>query len=622
MRDRNRWAVYVSILQAIILSILIISPSSASAIAKAEFPNTYVAGEVIPVNYYSTNGTGVNPTAPNWGATETLLGRLAPATHDAGAEWMGLSDLPNPREISNTVCAQPGVIDDEMGLSDFNWLWGQFITHEIDFTLTQNGRVGFTGDPEHADIDIAEDDPVMGAPGGSKMLVFRSLYVNQTDDNGTVIGREHPNSITTWIDGSTVYGSSQARSDWLRTFEDGRLKVSEWAEGDLLPIAEPEDDTAPAMSFAGFSADERFVAGDARANEHIALMTLHVLFMREHNRLAEEIKERNPDWTDEEIYQRARKLVAAQIQVITYEEFLPSLGINLAPFEEFNASVDPTVTSAFATVAFRMGHSQIGDTFLRAHENRTSAGHMSLFDGFWTTAPVTQEGGISPLIRGMAMSTQPANDVYYGEDLRNHLFGHPGAGGMDLCAIDIQRGRDHGVADYGTMREALGLEPITNYSQITSNSDISTSLSVAYGDDAPGHIDPLIGMLAEDHIPNSVLGETMDALITDQFVRLRDGDPFYYENDAELTEVKIELKTTHLADIILRNTEIESIQCDVFFAEHNVNNLDCHLANAEMSEEIVEEEGFSTLILGLILVGVTGLLIMNYVGAKEAEEEE
>ena len=129
-------------------------------------------------------------------------------------------------------------------------------------------------------------------------------------------------------------------------------------------------------------------------------------------------------------------------------------------------------------------------------------------------------------------------------------------------------------------------------------------------------------MLAEDHIPNSVLGETMDALITDQFVRLRDGDPFYYENDAELTEVKIELKTTHLADIILRNTEIESIQCDVFFAEHNVNNLDCHLANAEMSEEIVEEEGFSTLILGLILVGVTGLLIMNYVGAKEAEEEE
>ncbi len=206
MRDGRRWTAYASFLQAIILSILIISPSSASAIAKAEFPDTYVAGETIPVNYYSANGTGVNPTAPNWGATETLLGRLAPATHDSEAEWMGLSDLPNPREISNTVCAQPGVIDDEMGLSDFNWLWGQFITHEIDFTLTQNGRVGFTGDPEHADIDIAEDDPVMGAPGGSKMLVFRSLYVNQTDENGTEIGREHPNSITTWIDASTVYG--------------------------------------------------------------------------------------------------------------------------------------------------------------------------------------------------------------------------------------------------------------------------------------------------------------------------------------------------------------------------------------------------------------------------------
>ena len=120
--------------------------------------------------------------------------------------------------------------------------------------------------------------------------------------------------------------------------------------------------------------------------------------------------------------------------------------------------------------------------------------------------------------------------------MRNHLFGMPGAGGMDLCAIDIQRGRDHGVPYYGDLRVAFELDEVTNYSDITSDAEVANRLSVAYGDQDPGHIDPYIGMLAEDHLPDSALGETMDAVIRDQFLRLRDGDPLYYENDPELED--------------------------------------------------------------------------------------
>ena len=581
-------------------------------------------GDVLPVNYPNANGSGVNSAQPEWGQAGTLLGRVANASHDPNASWMGLADLPNPREISNIVCAQPGVINDERGLSDFNWLWGQFITHEIDFTLTQNGRVGENGTPEQANIQIAEDDPVMGAPGGSQIRLFRSLYVNVTDESGEQ-HREHPNSITSWIDGSVVYGSSQDTTNWLRTFEGGKLKVSDNQFGDLLPIAAEGDDSAPPMSFAGFSADVRFVAGDSRANEHIALMAMHVLFMREHNRLAELIEERNPDWSDEDIFQRARKIIAAQIQVITYEEFLPSLGITLEAYEGYDATINPEVTSAFATVGFRMGHSQIGDIFLRVNESRgpIEEGHMSLFDGFWTTTPITEEGGVEPMLRGMAMQEQPANDVYYGENLRNQLFGQPGAGGMDLCAIDIQRGRDHGVPDYATIREAFGLSEITNYSQITSDVVVAGNLELAYGNENPGHIDPLMGMLAEDHLPDSALGETMDALIRDQFIRLRDGDPFYYENDPELDGIESDLSSTRLSHIILQNTEIESLQCNVFFAEYNLNEFDCYMPNAaeEPQLETSDEGDMSTLIVGIIGLGVAGLLIMNFFGAAAKEEE-
>ncbi|MDE0707460.1 MAG: peroxidase family protein [Candidatus Poseidoniales archaeon] len=605
---------------AIGLCLLMILPSSMGA----ELAATNYDIDVRPANFPNANGSEVNSVQPEWGQAGTLLGRVANTSHDANANWMGLSDLPNPREISNIVCAQPGVINDERGLSDFNWLWGQFITHEIDFTLTQNGRVGENGTPEQANIEIDENDSVMGAPGGSQIRFFRSLYTSVVDENG-VEHREHPNSITTWIDGSVVYGSSDSTRNWLRTFEDGRMKVSENPYGDLLPVAKDDDETAPPMSFAGFSADVRFIAGDSRANEHIALMALHVLFMREHNRLAEGIQERNPDWSDEDIFQRARKIVAAQIQAITYEEFLPSLGITLDEYTGYDSNVNPEVTSAFATVGFRMGHSQIGDVFLRVNEQRTpiEEGHMSLFDGFWTTSPVTEEGGIAPIFRGMAMQVQPANDIYYGEDLRNHLFGMPGAGGMDLCAMDIQRGRDHGVPDYGAVRDAFGLDTVTNYSEITSDSNVATRLTQAYATEDLGHIDPLIGMLAEDHLPDSALGETMDALIRDQFTRLRDGDPFYYENDLELNGVVSDLSSTRLSHIILQNTEIESLQCNVFFAEHNLNELDCYMPNViDVPQlETTSDSDPSTLILGLIGLGVAGLLIMNFFGATAKEEE-
>ena len=54
--------------------------------------------DVKPVNFYSANGSGVNEEHPEWGQAGTLLGRVANASHDPEANWMGLADLPNPRK--------------------------------------------------------------------------------------------------------------------------------------------------------------------------------------------------------------------------------------------------------------------------------------------------------------------------------------------------------------------------------------------------------------------------------------------------------------------------------------------------------------------------------------------
>ena len=174
-------------------------------------------------------------------------------------------------------------------------------------------------------------------------------------------------------------------------------------------------------------------------------MALHTIFLREHNRLAVELQAENPTWDDEQIYQNARMRVAAILQAITYNEFLPSLGVTLSEYEGYDSSINPEILNVFTHSAFRMGHSQIGSWTLRLDENRSESidGHIRLNEGFFDTRPLTDGGGIDPVLRGLAYQVEPKLDLVYSDDLRNQMFGQPNAGGMDLCAIDINRSRDH-----------------------------------------------------------------------------------------------------------------------------------------------------------------------------------
>ena len=84
------------------------------------------------------------------------------------------------------------------------------------------------------------------------------------------------------------------------------------------------------FSFYHFDGNKNFAfrcfkSGDVRVNEHIGIATIHQLFVREHNRIAEVLKGINAHWTDEQVFQETRSIVGAEIQHITYKEFLPSI---------------------------------------------------------------------------------------------------------------------------------------------------------------------------------------------------------------------------------------------------------------------------------------------------------
>ncbi len=216
--------------------------------------------------------------------------------------------------------------------------------------------------------------------------------------------------------------------------------------------------------------------------------------------------------------------------MITYREFLPALlGPNaLAPYRGYNPDVDARIANIFSAAAYRFGHSALSPLLLRlkADGKPIAAGHLALRDAFFAPWRLIQEGGIEPVLRGLASQRCESVDPYLVDEVRNFLFGMPGAGGFDLASLNIQRGRDHGLPSYNDTRVALGLRRMRRFDQITPDSALQARLAVAYAD--VDDLDVWVGALAERPRPGAHVGELIYTILKDQFETLRDGDRFWY----------------------------------------------------------------------------------------------
>jgi hypothetical protein len=511
----------------------------------------------------SIDGTGNNLENPEFGATDAKLLRVAENDYADGISEPAGEDRPSAREISNTLsAADPDGTTSERNLSSFVFAWGQFLDHDIDLSLEPENEE----DAKSFDIEVPDGDPLFD-PSGTDEVTIHLTRSAIADGSGTSTDNpaEQVNSITAWVDGSQVYGSDQETSDALREFVGGRLLVS---DDGLLPTDE----------------DGGILAGDIRAAENVVLTSMHALFVREHNQLADEISAANPDLSDEEIFQEARATVIAEMQSITYNEYLPALlGEDaLSDYTGYDSSVDPSIANEFSTAAFRFGHSTLNDEFrLVGNDGEEVAEAISLASAFFTPE-LLEETGIDSFLKYASSTQSQEIDLEVVDSLRNFLFGAPGSGGLDLVSLNIQRGRDHGLADYNSTREAYGLESVESFAVITTNEDVQANLEALYGD--VNNIDLWVGLMAEDHTENGSLGETATTIIADQFERLRDGDRFYYENTMSDQDVG-EIESTTLGDIIERNTNLDSLQSNVFyFAPEITGTVVAESATPQQSE--------------------------------------
>jgi hypothetical protein len=513
--------------------------------------------------FRSVDGSGNNPYDTLLGAAGTRVIRFGyDADYPDGAgDVIAATGKPNARDISNRALAQVGSHPNARGLSDWSVHWGQFVTHDL--SLIEHGAqydqlsTGATGD-----FSIPITDP--SDPLGPWPLVFHRSAFDPTTGNGEVIvtprgevpiPRWQVNSNTSYLDASNVYGSTVPRASELRELAGGRLLSS---AGGLLP---PQ------------AADGDFIAGDARANENVGLTAIHSLFVREHNRLAGLIAARDPTLDDEAIYQWARKIVGAEVQAVTYREYLPAvMGENLSPragdylYDEGDASI----TTAFTAAAFRFGHSMQSPTIRMVSPDGLTS--LALPLAMATKNPdflANDSERVDWILSGLARQVAQENDARIVDELRNIRFGPPGAGGTDLAALDIQRGRDLGLLNsYRLMRQAYSLAPVNDFQSLTSDPEIAAALESVYGETE--NLDSWVAMIAEDHLPGSSLGALAHEVIFSQFTRLRDSDRFFFTGDpdleSDLVRSVIDLDRVTLANLIRWNSSVSVIQDNVFFA--------------------------------------------------------
>ncbi|XP_078056229.1 dual oxidase 1-like [Mustelus asterias] len=505
--------------------------------------------------------------------------RLLPANYADGVlEAIQEPELPNPRDISNVAMQGiPGIPCDR----NRTVLFVYFGFHVIDEILEVTGS---GCPPEFLNIQIPSGDPVFDPNSTGKVqLPFQRSRWTTSSGQSPNNPRLQINHATTWIDGSSIYGSSHSWSDALRTFSDGLLasgpdKLSPRQSTGLIRMWKMAD---PATGQHGLQGLLDF--GNARANESPFLRAESIVWSRYHNFLATQLKSQNPTWTDEDLFQNARKRVIATFQRITFYEWLPAfIGQNVSRYGGYKKQVDPGISPEFQSAAIRIINSLVPPgVYMRTKacqfRNVTNVNKedpaFRVCNNFWSreNPNFKEPQDVDDVILGMASQIAEREDNIVVSDLRDYMYGPLRFTRSDLVALDIQRGRDSGLQSYNQARQAFDLQPVTNWSSINTRlhkekPELFAQLAALYKNDL-SKLEMLVGGFLESGGDTERLFPT---LIRDQFERLRDGDRFWFENTKNGLFTPRELEAiwnTTYVDVLLLTTSTgpQDIQPHVFF---------------------------------------------------------
>lgn len=489
-----------------------------------------------------------------WGSAGQPMERILPPAYEDGI-WLPRihsavdgSPLLSARETSRILFA-----DNNRPHPKYNLLvmqFGQFIAHDV----TQSSSITL-GDGKGIECCSADGSSIlppekshyacMPIPIDPHDKFYRTfnqgcinfvrLSLSPNSECKMSYGKQR-SKVTHYLDGSPIYGSSLSSSKELRSFQNGKLRMFNDFGRDLLPLSENKDTCA--NSDRG---NICFKSGDGRTNQIISLVAVHIIFAREHNRICDILSQINPQWPDEVLYQEARRIVIGELQHIVYNEWLPivigrdqlfrfSLNVRQHGFaDDYSPEINPAVTNEFTGAALRFGHSTVDGKF-HVHRDNNIDEVIDIPDVMFNPTRMRKRNFLDDLMKTMLEQPMQKVDNSLTHGLTRFLFRGENPFGLDLAALNIQRGRDEALRSYNDYLELNGQRKITSFNQFSP--EIARKLSEVYRH--PDDIDLWVGGLIEPADADAVVGTTFSNIIADQFSRLRHGDRYFFENGPEI----------------------------------------------------------------------------------------
>ncbi|KAI8789215.1 G-protein coupled receptor 126, partial [Biomphalaria glabrata] len=536
-----------------------------------------------------------NLVHPDWGAIDGHLLRRSPVNYSDGVYEPSGQDRPNPLDISRISFSGENNLVSVRNRSALLVFFGQQLVEEILDAQRSGCPI------EYMNIPV----PVDHKYNPNKIKDLEMPFLRTRYDQRTGFSSNNPrqqlNEITPYIDGNLFYGAGKAWEDTLRSFKDGKLAADNEDIKKSLPIENTIDlpyANPPSPRDHAFRPVRRFRRlGNPRTHENPFLNTLAVVWFRYHNYQATQIKKKHPDYDDEKLFNAARKRTIAQYQKIVMYDWLPTwLQIDengtIFPlvrdypyeggvknkYKGYDPNVHPGISTEFQAAAFRFGHTLVppgvviktiaSNKCVDAERNvkarftsKPEGGDkmekikgIRLCNAFWVPHETVEvEDGVDEIVRGMVYTKALYEDNIIVSDIRENVFGTLDWSRRDLGALNIQRGRDHGLPGYNEIRKAYDLERMNNWTAINSRfPKLLDELKKLYNNDsAPDRLDLFPGGLLET-VENGP-GPLFQTIILDQFLRIRHGDRFWFENPLNglFTKEEIEeIRNTTFFDVL------------------------------------------------------------------------